>query len=216
MSHPLLQSLRRSLRAKFPAAHGVAVSPPARSAQAPATAGLPAFPEGGISEIVSPPLAPGTGLLLSSLLRERTAQDGFPETALVDAADRFDPCSHGVEECTALLWLRCRNPEEALRCTDLLALDGNLPRVILDLAGCPVDAVRRIPPSVWQRWKQPVASHAMRLIAINPVPCVPCPALRLSLVPRFGIDDFARSRDTLRGLVCFPMSRGHPAASGSA
>src|ERR1700723_3700446 len=77
------------------------------------------LPRGGLTEICGPPSSGRTSLLISALA-ERTAHAEV--CALVDGRDTFDPYSAkaaGVE-LNQLLWVRCRNIDQAFRATDLL------------------------------------------------------------------------------------------------
>src|SRR5215469_16546918 len=81
------------------------------------------LPRGGLTEICGPPCSGRTSLLLSALA-SRTAE--AEACALVDGRDSFDPqaaAAAGVE-LKQLLWVRCRNIEQALRATDLLIQGG--------------------------------------------------------------------------------------------
>ena len=90
------------------------------------------LPRGGLTEICGPPCSGRTSLLVSALA-SRTAQAEV--CALVDGRDAFDP--HGAAaagvELKQLLWVRCRNIEQALRSTDLLLQGGGFGMIAVDL-----------------------------------------------------------------------------------
>jgi hypothetical protein len=64
--------------------------------------------------------------------------------ALVDARDSFDPhtASAAGVALQQLLWVRCRNIEQALRSTDLLIQGGGFGLVAVDLSDVPSQTVR--------------------------------------------------------------------------
>jgi hypothetical protein len=94
--------------------------------------------------------------LLMSVLASRTTQD--EACAFIDGRDAFDPYSAegtGVR-LEQLLWVRCRNIDQALRATDLVLHGGGFGMVILDLGDIPPQVVRHVPLTVWFRFRRAV------------------------------------------------------------
>jgi recombination protein RecA len=120
----------------------------------PAAADL-SLPRGGITEICGPNCSGRTSLLMSALA-SRTAAD---ETcAFIDGCDAFDPYSAeatGVQ-LKQLLWVRCRNIDQALGATDLILHGGGFGLVALDLGDIPPETVRYVPLNVWFRFRRAV------------------------------------------------------------
>jgi len=113
------------------------------------------LPRGGLTEICGPSCSGRTSLLLSALA-ERTAHAEV--CALVDGRDAFDPQSAeaaGVE-LKQLLWVRCRNIDQALRATDLLLQGGGFGLVAVDLSDIPPETVRYVPLNAWFRFRRAV------------------------------------------------------------
>src|ERR1700756_743770 len=113
------------------------------------------LPRGGLTEICGPPCSGRTRLLISALA-SRTAQADV--CALVDGRDAFDP--HGAAaagmELKQLLWVRCRNIEQALRATDLLLQGGGFGMIAVDLSDIPAATVRHVPLNAWFRFRRVV------------------------------------------------------------
>jgi hypothetical protein len=113
------------------------------------------LPRGGITEICGQNSSGRTSLLMSALA-SRTAQ--FEACAFIDARDAFDPYS--AEACGVqlkqLLWVRCRNIDQALRATDLVLHAGGFGLVALDLGDIPPELVRCVPLHVWFRFRRAV------------------------------------------------------------
>ncbi len=122
------------------------------------------FPRGQLSELTGAPSSGRTSVLLGTLA---AATRRGELTALVDALDMFD-----VESARAagvgldhLLWIRghvvshpglCRDSnqralEQAIRALALVLQAGAFGVVVLDVAGAPPDAVRRLPFTTWLR-----------------------------------------------------------------
>jgi len=113
------------------------------------------FPRGSLTEIYGPPCSGRTSLLVSALALRTAASE---VCALVDARDAFDP--HSAEaagvKLEQLLWVRCRNVDQALRATDLLIQGGGFGLIALDLGDAPPHMVRYVPMPVWFRFRRAV------------------------------------------------------------
>jgi hypothetical protein len=89
--------------------------------------------------------------------------------ALVDAQDSFDPCcarSAGVSLCQ-LLWIRCKNLDQAFRSVDILLHGGGFGMVVMDLSDVPARLVRRIPLNVWFRLRRTVENTSTILLVLS-------------------------------------------------
>ncbi len=113
------------------------------------------LPRGSLIEIYGPPSSGITSVLVSALASLTAASE---VCALVDARDSFDPHSAqaaGVR-LEQLLWIRCRNMDQAVRATDLLIQAGGFGMIALDLSDIPPQAVRYVPLNVWFRFRRAV------------------------------------------------------------
>jgi hypothetical protein len=113
------------------------------------------LPRGGITEIYGPSSSGRTSLLMS-VLASRTAQE--EACAFIDGHDVFDPYSAqgtGVR-LEQLLWVRCRNIDQALRATDLILHGGGFALVVLDLGNILPEVIRHVPLAVWFRFRRAV------------------------------------------------------------
>jgi hypothetical protein len=139
----------------------------------PASAGISAvdqlaggLPRGCLTEVFGE-LSSGITSLLQSALAARTANAEV--CALVDAQDSFDPDgaqSVGVS-LHQLLWVRCRNVDQALRSVDLLLHGGGFSLVAVDLSGVPVRLVRQISLSFWFRLRRAVENTSTILLVLS-------------------------------------------------
>jgi hypothetical protein len=124
------------------------------------------LPRGSLTEICGPPCSGRTSLLLSALA-SRTAQAEV--CALVDGHDGFDPYSAeaaGVE-LNQLLWVRCRDINQALRATDLLLQGGGFGLIALDLSDIPPETVRYVPLNAWFRFRRAVEDTPTILVLLE-------------------------------------------------
>jgi hypothetical protein len=138
-----------------------------------ASTGIPALdqlvgglPRGSLTEIYGS-LSSGATSLFHAALAARTA--GSEACALVDAQDSFDPGgaqSAGVS-LRQLLWVRCRNVDQALRSVDLLLHGGGFSLVAVDLSGAPEKLVRRIPLNFWFRLRRTVENTSTILLVLS-------------------------------------------------
>ena len=124
------------------------------------------FPRGCLTEIYGPPCSGRTSLLISALASRTSASE---VCALVDARDAFDPTSAeaaGVK-LKHLLWVRCRNVDQALRSTDLLIQGGGFGLIALDFGDTPAQTVRYVPLQVWFRFRRAVESTPTILVVLE-------------------------------------------------
>jgi recombination protein RecA len=124
------------------------------------------FPRGSLTEIYGPPCSGRTSLLISALASRTAASE---VCALVDARDAFDPTSAeaaGVR-LKHLLWVRCRNVDQALRSTDLLIQGGGFGLIALDFGDTPAQTVRYVPLQVWFRFRRAVESTPTILVVLE-------------------------------------------------
>jgi recombination protein RecA len=113
------------------------------------------LPRGCLTEIFGEPCSGRTSLLLAALAA-RTSEAEV--CALVDGRDAFDPAAAlaaGVN-LRQLLWVRCKNIDQALRATDLLIQGGGFGLLALDLSDIATRLVRQVPLNVWFRFRRAV------------------------------------------------------------
>ncbi len=113
------------------------------------------LPRGCLTEIFGEPCSGRTSLLLAALAA-RTSEAEV--CALVDGRDSFDPAAAlaaGVN-LRQLLWVRCKNIDQALRATDLLIQGGGFGLLALDLSDVAPRLVRQVPLNVWFRFRRAV------------------------------------------------------------
>jgi len=124
------------------------------------------LPRGCLTEVFGG-LSSGITSLLQSALAARTTNAEV--CALVDAQDSFDPgCaqSAGVS-LHQLLWVRCRNLDQALRSVDLLLHGGGFSLVAMDLSGAPARLVRQVPLSFWFRLRRTIENTSTILLVLS-------------------------------------------------
>lgn len=140
------------------------------------------LPRGGLTEICGPNCSGRTSLLVSALA-SRTAEAEV--CAFIDGRDAFDP--HSAEaagvKLSQVLWVRCRNIEQALRSTDLLLQGGGFGLVALDLGDIPTETVRCVPLNVWFRFRRAVEDTPTIFLVVEQEPHAKTCA---SLVLRMG------------------------------
>jgi hypothetical protein len=124
------------------------------------------FPRGCLTEVFGT-LSSGITSLLQSALAARTANAEV--CALVDAQDSFDPaCAQSVGvSLRQLLWVRCRNLDQALRSVDLLLHGGGFSLVAVDLSGAPPRLVRQVPLNFWFRLRRTVENTSTILLVLS-------------------------------------------------
>ena len=166
------------------------------------------LPRGGLTEICGPPCSGRTSLLVSALA-SRTAD--AESCALVDGRDSFDPCAAqtaGVR-LQNLLWVRCRNIDQAMRATDLLLQSGGFGMVAVDLSDLPPKTVRYVPLNAWFRFRRAVEDTPTILLVLEQESnAKTCASLVLRTAARGALWAPARESKTAGGdLLRYPASR---------
>jgi len=150
------------------------------------------LPSGALAEAVE--AVPGAGgTLLQHRLLEAVRSAGA-YGGLVDGADGFAPEEAPAATLRHLYWARCRSCDEALRVADVLAADGNLAVLMLDLRGNAPGEARRLAPSRWYRLQRAVRRAGAAALALTPVPLVPAARARLRLSGVFGAEALDQPR----------------------
>jgi hypothetical protein len=155
------------------------------------------LPRGALTELCAADEAWGSGLVLHQLIRQAAA--GHQWLALIDGTDSFDPAAFDNGTLEHLLWIRCANAAEAVRATDLILRDGNLPIVVLDLALNNARELRKIPSSTWYRFQRLVEGGAASFLAITPMAMASSARHRIFLRGQMPADAFARTEAELLG-----------------
>ena len=127
------------------------------------------LPRGALTEIFGP-AGSGKTSVLTAVLASRTRAGEL--CALVDGRDAFDPASAQTAGVllNRLLWIRCREIEQALRCTDLLLQGGGFGLIAVDFSDFATRLVRRIQLNVWFRWRRAVENTRTILLALEQEP----------------------------------------------
>jgi recombination protein RecA len=124
------------------------------------------LPRGALTEICGPAGSGRTSVLMAAMAARMEAGEAC---ALVDARDAFDP--HAAAEAGVrleqLLWVRCRNVDQALRAADLLIQGGGFGLIALDLGDTPARVARAIPLPVWFRMRRAVENTPTILMAVE-------------------------------------------------
>src|SRR3989442_1226262 len=161
--------------------------------------GLPALdtllggglPKDELTELVGAGDGSGSAQVIHALLRRVAAGGQF--LALVDGADSFDVDAVEPDVLSRLLWVRCTKADEALKAADILLRDRNLPLVVLDLKLNPPAQLRKIPSSVWHRFRRLLEQNGGTLLVVTPHQLVGGPACRGGVESRLGVDALAQA-----------------------
>lgn len=203
--------LRDLLKAKFPQAHEVRNTSFATSKTGIPCLDAAGLSAGGITEITGANPGCGAGLLIASLLEQRGAERAV--TALVDGFDAFDPWSIKPEALERVLWVRCRDVQQAIKATDLLLRDGNATLVLLDLQLHPARALQGLPSSVWHRLRVLAEKTGASLCVFTPCRTVGCANSRLLLDHQFTLEDQNTTRSLLTARLKAQVDRQKNAAT---
>jgi hypothetical protein len=139
------------------------------------------LPRGEFTELVAAGHGTGSAQLLHCWLRRVAAAGQF--LALVDGTDSFDAAVADPAVLARLLWVRCHHASEALQAADVLLRDRNFPLLAVDLKLNPPAELRRIPSSVWHRFKRLLEHSQATVLVVTPQPLASGVACRIELAP---------------------------------
>jgi len=165
------------------------------------------FAKGALTEIVSERRGAGSALLASSLLRQ-AAQAG-QIVALVDGADSLEVTELEESVLSRLLWVRCRSAAEALKATDLLLRDGNVPLVQLDIVLNPEKQLRAIPATTWYRLQRLIEETSTVCVVFTPRVMVSPAHDCIFLHGRFSLSCLEQDHDELLSKLVLEISEAH-------
>lgn len=152
------------------------------------------LPKGALVEIVAERRGSGSALLMTALIHRALTENKF--VAVIDGQDSLDVTQLG-EDLSRLLWVRCHSTDEALKSTDLILRDGNLPLVLLDLATNPAVQLRKIPATTWYRFQRLIEQTSAICVVMTPRVIVAPAQIRITLRSRFSLKTLEREPQEL-------------------
>lgn len=167
------------------------------------------LPKSAITELSSPHVSAGSGLLLCALLQN--AQHAGHFLALVDGRDSFDPSALGGlgnGRLPNLLWVRCTKALDAVKAADLLLRDGNFPLVVLDLVLNPSAELRKIPQTSWYRLQRLVETAPTAFLVLTRASMISSAQLKLSLDNAWTLADFEQDHLSARLKILVQRTQG--------
>src|SRR5688572_22961255 len=202
--------LRDLLREKFPGVRMAAERPDEKTAAVWPT-GLPqideplhgGLPRGGITELLCSPGTCGSALVLAAVLKR--AAEANQIAVLIDGQDSFDAASLSAETARHLLWVRCRDAEQAMKAADFVLRDANLPFTVLDFILNPPAQLRKIPATTWYRFQRVIEQTATTVLVLTRQKIVSGADVRLALRSRFGLESLDLSEEELLRRLRFDM-----------
>jgi len=157
------------------------------------------LPKGAITQLLVPNLSAGGAIVLHEIIE--TIQGLSQYVALIDSKDCFEP----VVDHPLLLWIRCHNILQALKSTDLILRDGNLPLAILDLKENSNKELRKVPASTWYRFQRITEENRSSLLTITRYPIVSSAQITISTMQRLFMKDLSKQRTELIQLLALEL-----------
>lgn len=164
------------------------------------------WPKGRLAELVGAGPGSGSAQVIHSLLGQVAAAGQF--LALVDGRDSFDVDAVEADVLARLLWVRCAQVDEALKAADILLRDCNFAVIIVDLKLNPITHLRKIPSSVWHRFRRLQEQNATTLLVVTPCPLVGSAHCRVRMEARLGLNAFIHPPAEILPRLSFELLRG--------
>jgi len=209
-----LIELRQLLAQRFPHVRMGTARPPTTEAWPTGVPELDALlgggvPRGELTELVAPHDGSGSAQVIHAWLRQIAAAGQF--LALVDGADSFDVGAADPDVLPRLLWVRCRQADEALKAADLLLRDRNFSAIVLDLKLNPPGQLRPIPSSAWHRFGRLLEQNRAAVLVVTPFPLVEGAAYRVRMESRLDVHALSQAPGDVLATLRFSRLRA-PAA----
>jgi len=159
------------------------------------------LPAGSITQLVIPSISAGGAIVLHEIIEAMHERSQC--LALIDGKNSFEPFT----ESPLLLWIRCQNAAQALKATDMLLRDNNLPLNILDLKQNSDAELRRIPGSTWYRFQRILEENKSTLLTITRHPVVSSAQISIMLTHQLTFDDLTSFRQEIIKLFSLQIIR---------
>ena len=187
---PKIIELRKILAERFPQERGTHLFTPTGWPPLDSLLGG-GLPKGSITQLIVPNISAGGAIVLHEIIEAMHQHSQC--LALIDGKNSFEPSI----DYPLLLWIRCHTAIQALKATDLVLRDSNLPFNILDFKQNPDIELRKIPGTTWYRFQRITEENKSTLLTITRHPIVSSAQINISLTHQLLIDDLASFRSEI-------------------
>ena len=159
------------------------------------------LPRGSITQLIVPQISAGGATVLHEIIE--TMHELSHSVALIDGKNSFEPSA----DYPLLLWIRCQNAAQALKATDLVLRDTNLPFSVLDLKQNPDAELRKIPGTTWYRFQRIIEENNSTLLTITRHPIVSSAQINIMMMCQIELDDLTLFRPEIIQFFSFEIVR---------
>jgi hypothetical protein len=200
---PKIIELRKILAERFPQEKGTHLLTPTGWPPLDSLLGG-GLPKGSITQLIVPHISAGGAIVLHEIIE--AMHEHSQCVALIDGKNSFEPST----DYPLLLWIRCQNAVQALKATDLVLRDSNLPFSILDFKQNSDTELRKIPGTIWYRFQRILEENKSTLLAITRSPVVSSAQINITLTHHLLIDDMTSLRSEVIKLFSLEIIRHRP------
>jgi hypothetical protein len=162
------------------------------------------LPKGSITQLVIPHISAGGAIVLHEIIEAMHQHSQC--VALIDGKNSFEPST----DYPLLLWIRCQNVTQALKATDLVLRDSNLPLSILDFKQNSDAELRKIPGTTWYRFQRIIEESKSTLLTITRHPLVTSAQISISLTHQLRFNDLTSFRPEIIKLFSLEIVHRRP------
>jgi hypothetical protein len=200
---PEIIELRKILAERFPQQRGTHLLTPTGWPPLDSLLGG-GLPKGSITQLIVPTVSAGGAIVLHEIIE--AMHEHSQCVALIDGKNSFEPST----DYPLLLWIRCQNAVQALKATDLVLRDSNLPFSILDFKQNSDTELKKIPGTMWYRFQRIIEENKSTLLAITRSPVVSSAQINIMLTHHLIIDDMTSLRSEIVKLLSLEIVRHRP------
>ena len=200
MHSPKIIQLRKILAERFPQEKGTHLLTPTGWPPLDSLLGG-GLPKGSITQLIVPHISAGGMIVLHEIIE--AMHEHSQCVALIDGKNSFEPST----DYPLLLWIRCHNAAQALKATDLILRDSNLPFSILDFKQNSDTELRKIPGTTWYRFQRIIEENKSTLLAITRSPVVSSAQINIALTHQLSMNDLTSFRAEIIELFSLEIVR---------
>ena len=172
------------------------------------------LPKGAIVEFAGAKKCSGSATLVREILTNAARRNEI--VALIDGSDSLDLARIEQRVLSRLLWIRCKAADDALKASDLVLRDNNLPLVLIDLKLNPEKQLRKIPMTVWYRFQRLVEETSAICMVFTPYPMVSRVQTRIAFNSAFSLEALEKDPGELLNQLKLEVSdRKQPAETAN-
>ena len=162
--------------------------------------------QGQLTEILSPSVSCGGGLVMAELLSQARRERRY--AMLLDVGQGFTPESFPSEDLESLLWVGCDSARQAVEVLDVASRDENFHLFLVDLRDCEPKDWREVRSNLWYRVIGQLREREAVCVIFARSAVTTATKQRLEIATKLGLEAMDVERGTLLERTHFQRALG--------